>query len=444
MKKIYIYIVFAFVGSFYSCDEEFLEVVPKGIILPENVADYEAILNSPTLIQTVPINLIDFTDDVVNSIDVVNQSSKANGYFWRPILNTNEKVNPDVWGPLYRSIYNTNVIINGVVDANNGTVEEKNSILAEALVTRANIYLDLLTVFAKAYDPATAASDYGLPMPTSTDVTDKAPERLSLEETLNAMIVDVKEAIDMLPLTNINRYRVTKYAAYGLLSRIYLYMHDFTNAEIYTNLALEAPYTLLDYNDIAASGEEPNYDLNPEVLWQRQGVDGAGPTFMIYSDDLNSYFDDTDLRYELLTVVNNDGLGRSSFPGRYNFGSTFPEMLLTKAELLARAGNYLDAMDIVNELRSHRIKTADYVDQVANSGPEALELVLNERRRELAFSGLRWFDMKRLDQEGRMPAVTRINPDTMEVEATLAPGSSNYTFQIPIRVQKFNPDMPLN
>lgn len=444
MKNKYILILFAFLCTFYACDEEFLEVLPKGIILPENVADYEAILNSPTLIQTVPLNVLGFTDDVLNSIDAINQSPQANGYFWRPILTTNVKVSPDVWGPIYRSIYNTNVILKGVVDAKNGTEEEKNSIFGEALVTRANMYMDLLTVFAKAYDPATAASDYGLPMPTSTDVTEKTPERLRLQETLDAMIFDVKDAIELLPLTNVNRYRATKYSAYGLLSRIYLYMHDFTNAEIYTDLALEAPYTLLDYNNIAESGVEPNYDLNPEVLWQRQAIGGTSPIFMIYSDDLNSYFDDTDLRYDLLTVSNNDGLGRSSFEGRYNMGSTFPEMLLTKAELLARAGNYMDAMDLVNELRIHRIRTADYVEQVATTGTEALQLVFNERRRELAFSGMRWFDMKRLDQEGRMPAVTRFNPDTMEVEATLAPGSANYTFQIPIRVQKFNPNMPLN
>src|SRR5690606_35483975 len=101
-------------------------------------------------------------------------------------------------------------------------------------------------------------------------------------------------------------------------------------------------------------------------------------------------------------------------------------------------------MDIVNMVRQNRIKTAAYVDQTASSGEEALGLVLAERRRELAFSGLRWFDMKRLDREGRMPEVKRINPDTQEVYAVLTPGSANYTFEIPVRVQLFNPGMELN
>jgi len=70
--------------------------------------------------------------------------------------------------------------------------------------------------------------------------------------------------------------------------------------------------------------------------------------------------------------------------------------------------------------------------------------VLAERRRELAFGGLRWFDMKRLDREGRIPEVQRINVTTAEVEATLPPHSPKYTFEIPVRVLNFNPGMERN
>ncbi len=443
MKNKYIIIVLLIItGIFSSCDK-FLEVTPKGLVIPETLADYESMLNSPTLTKTFPINLLDFTDDVFNDLDELSEIPKANGYYWRSIITVNEKASPDIWGPLYRCIYDANVIISGVPDASEGTAEEKQQLVAEALVIRANCYLDLLTVFAKAYDPATAATDPGLPMVTSISVTDKAPGRSSLQATLDAIISDITIAINSLPETNINRYRLTKYAAYGLLSRIYLYMADYANAKTYTNMALEATHSILDYNSYNNSNEVPKYELNPEVLWQRASVSGSAGG-MIYSDDLHSYFDTTDIRYSFLTTTSNNSLSRFSFPGVYNFGITFPEMYLTKAELLARENKFGDAMDIVNMLRQNRIKADSYTYQTATSGEEALIKVLNERRIELAFSGLRWFDMKRLDQEGRMPEVRRIDVETMEIEATLPPHSPKYTFEIPVRVQMFNPDMELN
>ncbi|WP_316817268.1 RagB/SusD family nutrient uptake outer membrane protein [Pedobacter nyackensis] len=442
MKNRYIALLFMAIGIFSACNK-FLDVKPKGIIIPEKVTDYEAILNSPTLTKTFPINLLDFADDNFNKPTALDQSPTANGYYWRPILTINEKASPEVWGPLYRAIYNTNVIINGVPKASGGTEAQKESVVAEALVIRASCYMTMLTVFAKSYNSATAATDPGLPWVTSINVTDKVPGRSTLKATLDAIINDVTTAVNGLPLSNVNRYRVTKYSAYGLLARVYLYMADFPNAKKYTDMALQAPHTLLNYNSYTDKNKLPVYDLNPEVLWQRSAVIGS-PVFMLYSDDLKSYFNSSDIRYQFLTVTNNNGLGRSGLPGTYNFGITFPELYLTKAELLAREGKYNEAMDIVNTIRRNRIKTADYVDQSAANPEEALIKVFAERRRELAYSGTRWFDMKRFDQEGRMLEVKRINPTTQAVDASLPPRSPKYTFEIPVRVSMFNPDMELN
>jgi len=443
MKQKYSIVMLMMVIGMLSACNKFLDIKPKGIIIPEKLSDYEDMLNSPTLTRTFPINLLDFTDDNFNKFDALNQSPTANGYYWRSVITINEKASPDVWGPLYHSIYDTNVIINGVLKATDGTDLRKNQVLAEALVIRASCYMDLLTVFAKAYHASTAASDPGLPMPISTNVTDKVPGRSSVKATLEAITNDVLKAADLLPATNINRYRVSKYAAYGLLSRIYLYMADYVNAGKYTDLALQSTHQLLNYNAYESDEDMPVYDLNPEILWQRAAVSGS-PIFMLYSNDLKSYFDNNDLRYSFLTTTNNSGLGRGSLPGQYNFGITFPELYLTKAELLARTGNSLDAMALVNRIRKNRIKTAAYTDQTAASAEDALLKVLAERRRELAYSGLRWFDMKRLDEEGRMTEIKRINPETQAIDASLPPHSLKYTFEIPIRVTMFNPDMELN
>ncbi|MNT91731.1 SusD family protein [compost metagenome] len=101
-------------------------------------------------------------------------------------------------------------------------------------------------------------------------------------------------------------------------------------------------------------------------------------------------------------------------------------------------------MDMVNKIRKARIKTASYQPLSAANAEAALTTVLAERRRELAYSGLRWMDMKRLDREGRMPEVVRIDKKTGEVLATLKPHGKGYTFQIPARVRKFSPQMEIN
>ncbi|MDR6784842.1 tetratricopeptide (TPR) repeat protein [Pedobacter africanus] len=442
MKSKYLWIMLLSM-ALLSC-KKFLDVKPKGLVIPEKMIDYERLLNSREMTGTFPVNILRFTDDFYDgSFGELDASPDANGYYWRRQLTVDEKNDPDVWGPLYNRIYHANVIINGVLKSTDAPEAEKKRVYGEALVHRATYYLDLLTVFAKAYNPASAATDPGMPMPVGTDVTGKAPARSSVKETLESMITDLKAAAEVLPLTNINSTRINKYVAYGVLSRVYLYIADFTNAEKYTELALEAPHTFLDYNNYGSTYEVPPYELSPEVLWYRMGVDAEGPDYMLYSDDLKTYFNANDLRFEFLTAISNAGLQRGGFLTFYNFGITFPELYLTKAELLARKGKTADAMALINTIRKNRFNIPDPGLTAANP-EDALQKVLAERRREMAYSGMRWFDMKRLDQEGRIPEIKRVNKETGKVEAILAPHSPNYTFEIPIRVLKFNPGMVKN
>lgn len=444
MKRlIYTILVLLTAHGFSGCNK-FLDVKPKGIVIPEKLSDYEAILNSYPAINTFSPALLYCTDDYYGEFDEINRSIAANAYFWRKGLDPNEKENPAVWGEQYRSVYNTNIIINNVMGAKEGSEAKKQSIRAEAWVIRAECYFNLLTVFAKAYNPATASNDPGLPLVNSTDVTDKAPARSSVQAVLDTIIDNLTEAITYLPAANLNRYRATKYAAHGMLSRIYLYMGDYSKAAMHATEALKAPHSFLDYNDYASSFDLPESDVNPEILWQRASEDYTIPGFLLISDDLKSYYKDNDLRYEFFTGTNNDGLYFYGPPGTANFGITFQEMELTRAEVLARQGHTTDAMDIINDLRKYRIISGEYVPLTAVSPDDALSKVLAERRVELAFGGQRWMDMKRLDREGMMPEVKRIDRESGVVRATLPPHSPQYTFEIPARVLQFNPGMIKN
>jgi len=439
--KYFKYILLGVMVSFSSCNK-YLEVKPKGVILPEKLSDYEGLLTSHQLTETFPSHMMYLTDDVQGEFTITDRGSSANAYYWRPQLELNSELSPPVWGLLYSAIYYTNIILNYVDETNDGSEEQKKKIFGEAMIIKADCYFNLLTVYAKAYNASTASSDPGLPLINSTDVTDKTPQRSSVEETIAEIISLLKQAADNLPATNISRVRANKYAAYALLARVYLYMHDYNSASLYAEKALESDHELLDYNNYDRESLLPA-EQSPETIWMRLSEDYGVPGFMIYSDDLLQYLNDDDLR---LAHFRRDPLPITRIYARGNagFGPTYPEMYLTKAEALALAGNANDAIDIVNMIRKKRIKTDAYVDLHANNSEEALEIVMAERRREMAFLGQRWMDMKRLDAENRMPDVIRKNLETSEVEATLKAGSSTYTFEIPVRVLLFNPEMTKN
>ena len=78
-------------------------------------------------------------------------------------------------------------------------------------------------------------------------------------------------------------------------------------------------------------------------------------------------------------------------------GLNVPEMYLIRAETNARLGNKSEAINDLNTLRSKRYRTGTLVLYDANNytQDQVLQLVKDERRRELWLRGVRWFDLKR-------------------------------------------------
>ncbi len=430
--------------------KKYLDVTPKGLLIPKTVNDFDLILNSTTSTFTFPAHVFQAADDVKVNFTLTNISSEARAYFWIPDIDVDPEVFSSVWGLLYRSIYNANIIIRYINDATEGTQAQKDALMGEAMLNKAECYFTLLTMFAKSYKASTAATDPGLPLINTLDITTTTPQRSSLKATMDEIIQMCQIASQTLPENTFMRLRANKYAGYGLLARVYLYAAQYDSAEFYANKALVGTHQLLDYNTVTKT-TMPNAELNAETLWMRYSNDASVPNGRIYSDSLMSYFDQVnDLRWTYLTTATGPVLPGATV-GRYqlargfqNFGLSYPEMYLTLAECLARRNDITGAMAQVNFLRRRRIKTTAFVNMTASAQEDAIVKVLAERRRELAFHGRRWMDMKRLDADGRMPEVKRIQFGATTVLATLPPGSPNYTFEIPLRVRNFNPDMIKN
>ncbi len=433
---------------FTGC-KKFIDVKPKGVIIAETIADFESILNSDRPVANpfgLSNSIINVTDDRwAKSFNTQNNTSAdVNLYFWREYINNTTETRADVWGDYYNAIANLNVITEAVMEAVDGAPQKKKQLYAEAMVNKAFMYHHLLSVFAPAYTASTATTEFGVPYVISTDVSEPVPARPTLKASYDKIIDDVKNAIADLPVTNINKTRVSKAGAQALLCRIYMSMGDYVNAEIQADLVLaNAGAQVLDYNDFAGLGL-PNTSSSPEELW----VKYSNNVTFTYSKNLESKYDgNTDLRFQLFARLDASGTSYSYGTAGYNpnRGITYAEVYLNKAECLARKNNITDALAIVNNtIRQNRFDAADYTPLTAVTKEQAITAVLAERRRELAFKGTRWIDMKRLDADGRMPLVERFASNGTTVIETLPPASTKYTFQIPLSVQAFNPGIPLN
>ena len=183
-----------------------------------------------------------------------------------------------------------------------------------------------------------------------------------------------------------------------------------TNAEI-IDLFGEEPKILASFTKDTST----NYQEGLLELYKKNDKDLRFKFWFSNVDNKGEFFYDENTYCYIQTTPN------------YNIG--VPEMMLIKAEALARQ-NDPAALDILNELRKYRFTEEDYTALTAEDGNSLLEIVLEERRRELALSGLRWFDMKRLVQDGiYTQTLTRTSPDGET--HTLAPGSNRYLFPIP-------------
>jgi hypothetical protein len=95
----------------------------------------------------------------------------------------------------------------------------------------------------------------------------------------------------------------------------------------------------------------------------------------------------------------------------------------------------VNALNDLDSLLTHRWRTGTFTPYSISSAAEALDTILVERRKELAFRGLRWSDLRRLNREAWPITLTR---NLNGVLYTLTPNSELYTLPIPPDVINFS------
>jgi hypothetical protein len=122
-------------------------------------------------------------------------------------------------------------------------------------------------------------------------------------------------------------------------------------------------------------------------------------------------------------------------------GIATEEMYLARAECEARLGNTQDAMTDLNTLLVTRWVSGTFTKYTATSATDALGQILMERRKELAFRGTRWMDLRRLNKDPNY-AITLTRNINGQI-FTLQPNSPRYVFEIPPDEELLDP-LPQN
>lgn len=428
--------------GFTGCDS-FLEEYSQDLAKVESWEDLDEVLlgnvyASPSRIYVENYNLymdggglnLDILHFMSDEMQMTNEYGKDLGWYddlfafytWQMDTGVDNKMryvggDDRYWNSLYERINVCNMILSLIDEQPENfptDAVEKERVKGEASFMRGLFYFMLTNLYAKPYDPATAASTPGMPIKFTEFVEDREFERETLAETYGKILEDLNQAEKCLEnKKRKSRYRVDVSAVRLLLSRVWLYMQNWEKAAEYAEKVLTANNTLL-----TLAGKTPGQSCLdascPEILFF-MGDYNVSATFADdnwdysiwkISDDMYGLYTDNDYR-------KNRYIGESQYNGqgqmfrkvngqREAWGSYFgassiftfrtSEAYLNLAEASAYAGNEAKAKSTLERFLRTRMSSEA---PIRESGNALIDFIRDERARELLLEGHRWFDLRR-------------------------------------------------
>ncbi len=450
-KVLYIILIVIFSG----CSEDFLDRPPNaritGGIFPANQEDAINALNAAySSLRTWQYNcggfpILDILSD--EGLKGSNPGDAANLNLYDNFQHDATDQNPRRWwATLYQAIRKANLVIESVAELDNIDPELQARIIAEARFLRGYHYSILVRAFGDVVVVTSSAVDYN-------DKKGRSPK----EEVWDDLIFpDLEHAADVLPLKS--EYpsedlgRATKGAAQALLARMYLFVGDFINAEKNAmevinsgEYALEETFSDAFSVDIVF-GQESVFEVGANGRnrasegghqWaQTQGVRGnpskgwgfnrpSYETILSFGDDPRLDASVIFLGEELdgIPIIGDDATPDTTYDLEGNIVEIecynqkvwtpyeaenvsydvnrrivrYADVLLMAGEALNENGKSAQALPYLNEVRARARGEDDALlpDITTTNQSELRDIIFTERNRELAFEGLRFWDLVR-------------------------------------------------
>lgn len=432
-----------------SCEDN-LDIEPNSSLIAatafRGVDDLQNALNSAYgdyNNTTIQFNSI-FTDNTKVGIDNGGQELTLH----RLVLDPTTGVATNLWISRYALINKVTRIIQAadLIEIEEGREDEVDHILGQAYALRAFAHFELFQYFTPDYlDPS------GLSVPAvDIVVTVENLPRNTVAEVYALMNSDLDTASPLLDASISDNKYVTRDFITALRARMALFSgdypaalgfandliakYDLANQDEYVNMFLDA-----DNTEVIFKAARTLSDARPGFIWH---FSGGGP-FIEMSNSLFNVLEEDDVRYGvLLNVADSDPESNLHLINKYP-GTALEfladvkvfrvsEMYLIKAEAQMRAGLIAVSKETLKELRDARFgeETAllDYAN--LNSG---LDVLLQERRIELAYEGHRYLDLKRLGK-----SLQRIQADCGNLDNACEIPSSDRRFTLPIPLVELN------
>ncbi|WP_067037662.1 RagB/SusD family nutrient uptake outer membrane protein [Allomuricauda sp. CP2A] len=329
------------------------------------------------------------------------------------------------WSRNYDVIYSCNTILESLEEFEFGSDFEKR-LKGEALALRAHAYYWLYDFFGPVVLRTT----------TAPEELEKA--RASDEETRNQIEADFLAAIELLPVDQDAYGKITKGAAYGMLSKFYLNTKQWQKAADAAKAVIDlGKYELFpDFTTLFHIANEGN----SEALWVQPGdpapnlnnslagltypadypFTGTQSTFparlYVYDSFVLSYPEGDDRAKVITTEYINRfgelvvGLGNDrSYPFKYGldpnasggFGGNdwillrYADILLTRAEALNELnGPNPESLDLINQVRN-RAKIPELTLAEVGTKEQFRDIIFQERQWEFHYEGMTRQDMIR-------------------------------------------------
>ncbi len=326
------------------------------------------------------------------------------------------------WRGAYRVLLGVNLVLKHVKadETNDDILNAK----GENLFLRAVLFFDLVRLYGRPYYQSPATNP-GIPLILApiTELSAR-PQRNTVQQTYDQIIKDLTEAARLMKKRPNNSF-ANRYAAYALLSRVYLYMGGNTTApdanfnrkakEYADSVILNGGYNLLQgqayvnyYNSGNQGNAETIWAINHTITQSILAQSFMYPTLSGYnggwarpSKDLLDQIPPTDLRrnfYKLNIYPGNNTDTLACIKYGINYTAIYSnspvhylrlaEMYLNRAEAAAKLGETTNALADLNTIRMR----AGLPQAINLAGPDLLTEILRQRRIELAFEGHNSFD----------------------------------------------------
>ena len=358
------------------------------------------------------------------------------------------------WSQIYFTLLQVNNLLQNIEQLEAGGATGYNSYKAQALTLRAIMYFDMVRLYGKSYDLDKNA--YGVPNITTPLKSTEQPLRNTVDENYKQILADLKTAAPLLAKTKSNGF-VNYYGNIAMQARVYLYMKDYANAlkaaeeiitsnvyTLYSNAAwVDSWKTQYGSESIFEIGVYPlEGDLGAGSIGAYHRKKGDGGSTILGWFIASDYFlnrlkqDAADVRWG---VMNDDEFSTSANPRKgavYKYSGSISLAGDGKAtatavnlKLIRLSEIYLIAAEAA--LSTDATKAATYLNAIRKRAPNlvpatavtvTIDMILDERSKELFGEGQRFFDMIRLNR-----SIT-FNDEILGISVATRPKTIDRTF----------------